>query len=110
MPCDGGLPAFFCSLLEHGYTLLHVRDELVGRELLGPDYLGSLPVMEEVLPENLQYDLDDARKVTPAALPSFWLSILKKVKLCWHPPIELSEECWMISVPCIAHTCTELQN
>lgn len=52
-----------CSLLEHGYTLLHVRDDLVGSELLGPDYLGALPPMEEVLAENLQYDLDDAKKV-----------------------------------------------
>ena len=55
-----------CSLLEHGFTLLHVRDELVGSELLGKNYLGPLPAMEEILAENLQYDLDDAKMVHTA--------------------------------------------
>jgi hypothetical protein len=51
------------SLLEQGYTLLHVRDELAGSPLLGRDYLGALPELEEIVAENLQHDVDDAHQV-----------------------------------------------
>ena len=67
----------FRSLLEHGFTLLHMRDELVGSELLGINYSGTLPAMEEILAENLQYDLDDAKMVrnaVPYLLYVCWLS------------------------------------
>jgi hypothetical protein len=51
------------SLLEHGYVLLHVRDEFVGSALLGKDFLGTLPALEEIVAENLEYDIEDARRV-----------------------------------------------
>ena len=49
--------------------MLHVRDELVGSELLGRNFSGALPAMEEILADNLQYDLDDA-KMVHIAVPS----------------------------------------
>jgi hypothetical protein len=49
--------------LEHGFTLLHVRDELVGSSLLDDNFQGTLPAFEEILAENLVYDIEDAQKV-----------------------------------------------
>ncbi len=51
------------SLLEHGFSLLHVRDEFVRAPLLGPDFDGALPPFEEITAENLAFDLEDAKKV-----------------------------------------------
>ena len=53
------------SLLEQGYTLLHLRDELVSSALLGQDYAGALPELEEIVAENLQHDVEDAHQVLP---------------------------------------------
>ncbi len=50
------------SLLEHGFSLLHVRDEFVRAPLLGPDFDGALPPLEEITAENLAFDLEDAKK------------------------------------------------
>ncbi len=58
----------FCSLLKHGFTLLHVRDELVGSSLLDENFQGTLPAFEEILAENLVYDIEDAHKVRGATL------------------------------------------
>ena len=52
-----------CSLLERGFTLLHIRDELVGSSLLDKNFQGALPEFEEILADNLLYDIDDAQKV-----------------------------------------------
>ncbi len=49
--------------MEHGFTLLHVRDELVGSSLLDENFQGALPGLEQILAENLLYDVDDAQKV-----------------------------------------------
>lgn len=51
------------SLLEHGFSLLHVRDEFVRAPLLGPEFDGALPPFEEITAENLAFDLEDAKKV-----------------------------------------------
>ncbi len=56
-----------CSLLEHGFSLLHVRDEFVRAPLLGPDFDGALPPFEEITAENLAFDLEDAKKVHSVA-------------------------------------------
>ncbi len=40
-----------------------MRDELVGSDLLGHMWRGALPAMEEILVDNLQYDVEDAHKV-----------------------------------------------
>ena len=56
------------SLLEHGFSLLHVRDEFVRAPLLGPDFDGALPPFEEITAENLAFDLEDAKKVPCWAL------------------------------------------
>lgn len=50
--------------MEHGYTLLHMRDELVGSSLLDKNFKGALPAFEEILAENLVYDMEDAHKVS----------------------------------------------
>lgn len=53
-----------CSLLEHGFTILHVADELARAPILGPGWdKPQLPVMKEVTGENLKHDLDDAKKL-----------------------------------------------
>lgn len=57
-----------CSLLERGFTLLHIRDELVGSSLLDKNFQGALPEFEEILADNLLYDIDDAQKVRANAV------------------------------------------
>ncbi len=49
--------------MERGFTLLHIRDELVGSSLLDKNFQGALPEFEEILADNLLYDIDDAQKV-----------------------------------------------
>ncbi|KAK9906760.1 hypothetical protein WJX75_007525 [Coccomyxa subellipsoidea] len=56
-------PRMLSYLLEHGFTLLHVRDELVGSSLLDDNFQGTLPAFEEILAENLVYDIEDAQKL-----------------------------------------------
>ncbi|EIE24267.1 hypothetical protein COCSUDRAFT_65824 [Coccomyxa subellipsoidea C-169] len=68
------------NLLKHGFTLLHVRDELVGSSLLDENFQGTLPAFEEILAENLVYDIEDAHKLQsrtmgctpPTALSDRW--------------------------------------
>lgn len=57
-----------CSLAEKNFTLLHMRDELVGVPLLGTSFTGHLPVLEEITVDNLQYDVRDAQQVSPPAV------------------------------------------
>lgn len=45
--------------------MLHMRDDLVGIPLLGPNFQGQLPVLEQITIENLQYDMRDAKQVIP---------------------------------------------
>lgn len=45
-----------------------MRDELVGIPLLGTAFRGELPVLEQIMPENLQYDVKDAKQVSPCWL------------------------------------------
>ncbi|CAL8462169.1 g1700 [Coccomyxa elongata] len=56
-------PRMLSYLLEHGFTLLHIRDELVGSSLLDENFQGALPGLEQILAENLLYDIDDAQKL-----------------------------------------------
>ena len=58
-------PFFCCSLVENDFTLLHMRDDLVNIPLLGTAFRGQLPMLEEITPENLQYDVKDAEQVRP---------------------------------------------
>ena len=51
------------SLVENNFTLLHMRDDLVNIPLLGTAFRGQLPMLEEITPENLQYDVKDAEQV-----------------------------------------------
>ena len=51
------------SLVEKNFTLLHMRDDLVGIPLLGTAFHGQLPMLEEITLENLQYDVKDAEQV-----------------------------------------------
>ena len=59
-----------CSLLEHGFTILHINDQQArGLSLLKlPNWTGKLPEFEEVTSENLKYDLEDARKLQVSCL------------------------------------------
>ena len=40
-----------------------MRDDLVNIPLLGTAFRGQLPMLEEISPENLQYDVKDAEQV-----------------------------------------------
>lgn len=44
--------------------VLHIRDELVGSAMLGHDFKGKLPPLEEVVKDNVIYDMEDALKVS----------------------------------------------
>ncbi len=59
------------SMLQQGFTLLHVRDDLVRTDLIHGRLPGGslnwtkpLPGFEEILAENLQYDEMDAARLT----------------------------------------------
>ena len=45
-----------------------MRDEFVRAPLLGPEFDGALPPLEEITAENLAFDLEDAKKVPCWAL------------------------------------------
>ncbi|KAK9842464.1 hypothetical protein WJX81_001323 [Elliptochloris bilobata] len=61
-------PRMLIYLLEHGFSLLHVRDEFVRAALLGPEFDGALPPFEEITAENLACDLEDAKKLQARTL------------------------------------------
>ena len=58
----------WCSLLEHGYRLHHMRDEYV-RSMPGSLWADvQLPEFDEIVAENLKADLDDAKKLQARTL------------------------------------------
>ena len=61
----GHMQLFGRSLVENNFTLLHMRDDLVGIPLLGTAFDGQLPMLEEITPQNLQYDVKDAEQASP---------------------------------------------
>ena len=75
-------PVCVRSLLEHGFSLLHVRDEFVRAPLLGPEFDGALPPFEEITAENLAFDLEDAKKVPCFALCTMTSGSVHSKPLC----------------------------
>ena len=63
-----------CSLLEHGFTLLHVRDELVGSELGGREAVGAVaagrPVRRRIAAEAPQVTGAKPRRKGTTGMPS----------------------------------------
>ena len=64
------LPAMLQTMLQQGFTLLHVRDDLVRTDLIHGllpggrlDWTRPLPGLEEITADNLQYDAADAARL-----------------------------------------------
>ena len=63
------------SMVEQGFRLLHVRDDLVRNDLIHGllpggrlDWAKPLPSFEEITAANLQYDAVDAEKLARLSL------------------------------------------
>ena len=60
----GSEDPLLCSLLEHGFTILHVDDISARSAILGQAWdRKKLPALREVVAENLRHDLDDAKQL-----------------------------------------------
>ena len=61
------------SLLEHGFTILHVDDVAARSAILGADWSArQLPPLREVVGENLRHDLDDAKQLQVGPRSARW--------------------------------------
>lgn len=61
-------PNMLAFLLEQKFTILHVRDRMARMHLMGPEWDQPMPSFEEVLMENLAYDLQDAKRLKERTL------------------------------------------